>query len=184
MISSRFFRVIRMVRFKFIIAVNILIQAFSAFGHCQAFIADAGATMRTPENLKPFTLYAGEAIRQFMDRRKVPGLSVAITDRNGIIWAASFGVRDTVSHRAVDNETIFGVASVTKPVTATVILKSVEEGILDLDVPVTEYMPVLVDTKDWRKTALEWYANPDLLKVPLIDEKQAGSLKWPRRLVW
>jgi CubicO group peptidase (beta-lactamase class C family) len=132
-----------MVRLKFIIAVNILFQAFSASVHSQAFIADAGSTLRTPEYLKPFTLYAGEAIRQFMEKRKVPGLSVAITDRNGIIWEASFGVRDTVSRLTVDNETIFGVASVTKPVTATVILKAAQEGILALDIPVTEYMPGL-----------------------------------------
>jgi len=133
-----------MLRIKFIIAVNILFQTFSASVLSQAFIADAGATLRTHEYLRPFSQYAGEAVRQFMERRKVPGLSAAITDRNGIIWAASFGVRDTVFREPVDNETIFGLASVTKPVTATVILKAVQEGILTLDVPVTEYMPGLL----------------------------------------
>ncbi|MHB8840741.1 MAG: 6-pyruvoyl-tetrahydropterin synthase-related protein [Candidatus Aquicultor sp.] len=44
-------------------------------------------------------------------------------------------------------------------------------------VVIPKYMPLMVDTKDWRTTALAWYSKPRLFDVPLVDATQARALK-------
>jgi CubicO group peptidase (beta-lactamase class C family) len=104
---------------------------------------DVGESLREPEYYISFKEHARKTVSEFMVRHKIPGLSIALTDRKGIIWSGAFGVRDTVSWLPVNSETIFGTASVTKPITSTIILRAVQKGILDLDVPVTDYLPDL-----------------------------------------
>ncbi|MBE0448459.1 MAG: hypothetical protein IBX64_10255 [Actinobacteria bacterium] len=50
---------------------------------------------------------------------------------------------------------------------------------VDIDgyVTIPKYEPLLVKTDDWRQTALDWYAKPELLEIPLIDADRARPLK-------
>lgn len=50
-------------------------------------------------------------------------------------------------------------------------------------VVIPKYMPLLVDTKDWRATAIDWYSKPGLFNVPLVDAGQAHALKDKLRTV-
>ncbi len=73
----------------------------------------------------------------------LPGIAVALVSRDGILWAEGFGYRDRSRTTAVDTNTIFGVLSVSKSITVTGIMIAVQEGLLDLDVPITKYIPDL-----------------------------------------
>lgn len=75
---------------------------------------------------------------------QVPGLSVIVVNRNGVLFQKGFGTISASSDRAVDNETMFNIGSNTKAFTALLALDLVEEGTLDLDKPIKEYMPDLV----------------------------------------
>lgn len=76
-----------------------------------------------------------------MKDNNIPGVSIALVDKDGIIWSEAFGVQDTITKTPVNKETLFCIGSVTKSITATIILKAVEMGILDLDRPINEYIP-------------------------------------------
>jgi CubicO group peptidase (beta-lactamase class C family) len=71
----------------------------------------------------------------------LPGLSVALVSRDKTLWTEGFGYRDKSRAERVDTNTIFGVLSVSKPITTTGLLIAVQEGLLDLDVPIKRYLP-------------------------------------------
>ena len=71
----------------------------------------------------------------------LPGLSIALVSRDRTLWAAGFGYRDRSRSARVDTNTIFGVLSVSKPITVTGLMMAVQDGLLDLDVPVKRYLP-------------------------------------------
>lgn len=74
---------------------------------------------------------------------EIPGLSIAVVQKDELIYARGFGVQklDEALSRAVDEHTLFGIASVSKAFTATAMAMLVEEGTLDWDDPITDYLP-------------------------------------------
>lgn len=79
-------------------------------------------------------------VRDSMAAHGVPGLSISVVDRERILWTAGFGVRDLETGDPVTPETAFSVQSISKLFTAVAVLRAVEDGILELDAPVTDYL--------------------------------------------
>jgi len=82
-------------------------------------------------------------IPQLLAELHVPGASVAIIRDARIAWRKSFGVKDRASGALVDDDTIFEAQSMSKPVFAYRVMKLCEQGILNLDAPLTRYTPDL-----------------------------------------
>jgi CubicO group peptidase (beta-lactamase class C family) len=78
-------------------------------------------------------------ITQSMRDLRVPGASVALIRNARIAWKKSFGVRDRSTGAPVDDDTIFSAQSMSKPVFAYRVMKLSEQGVLDLDAPLTRY---------------------------------------------
>lgn len=70
----------------------------------------------------------------------VPGVSVAVLANGKLEWARGFGVADAETGAPVTPQTLFQAASISKPVTALGALRLVEEGLIDLDRDVNEYL--------------------------------------------
>ncbi len=83
-----------------------------------------------------------EAIREEMERWQVPGISVGIL-KDGEVEIAGYGTVNIETGAPVLPETLFQVGSISKTFTATLVLQLVDEGLLDLDVPVIKYAPDL-----------------------------------------
>ena len=70
---------------------------------------------------------------------RVPAVSIAAIRNGAIDWAGAYGV-SSLDGAPVNPETLFGAASISKPVTALGVLKLVEEGKIDLDAEVNRYL--------------------------------------------
>jgi CubicO group peptidase (beta-lactamase class C family) len=70
----------------------------------------------------------------------VPGLSIALVSNGQVAWARGFGVRKSSSNAPVDGNTLFEAGSVSKTVFAYAVMKLCEKGILDLDIPLANYV--------------------------------------------
>jgi len=70
---------------------------------------------------------------------KIPGMSAAVVQDQELVWAAGFGYADLENQVPAGPETPYGLASVTKPVAAVLIMQLVEKGLIDLDDPVSQY---------------------------------------------
>jgi CubicO group peptidase (beta-lactamase class C family) len=75
-----------------------------------------------------------------MEKAGVPGLSCAIINGSRIVYVKGFGVRDAKSGQAVDEQTVFAAASFSKTVFAYLVMLLVEDGVIDLDKPLYEYL--------------------------------------------
>lgn len=92
-----------------------------------------------------------------MRRAQVPGLALAVMHAHETVYADGFGVCSVEEGGLpVTPQTLFRVASLTKPLTATLILRLIEAGKLALDVPVKSYVSWLRlhDTKATERVTL------------------------------
>ncbi|GEP43486.1 serine hydrolase [Brevifollis gellanilyticus] len=69
----------------------------------------------------------------FMAKHSIPGASLSVTDGDRLVYARGFGYADVATREKVQPESLFRIASISKPLTAVAIMKLVEEGKLSLD---------------------------------------------------
>ena len=80
-------------------------------------------------------------IKTRMDSLNIPGLSIAIINDSKVVYHQTFGYANLEEKMPVTNKTIFEGASMSKSIFAFFVMKYVEEGKLDLDKPLYEYLP-------------------------------------------
>ncbi|MFF3202219.1 serine hydrolase domain-containing protein [Streptomyces sp. NPDC002962] len=85
-----------------------------------------------------------ETLRRYVDDGTVPG-AVGLVARGGSVRVVTVGSQDGEGTAPMDRESLFRIASITKPVTAAALLMLVEEGRLALDSPVAGWLPELAD---------------------------------------
>ncbi|HLL50099.1 MAG TPA: serine hydrolase domain-containing protein, partial [Thermomicrobiales bacterium] len=70
-----------------------------------------------------------------------PGLALALTDRERTLRVATYGFADLAARAPVTADTLFEIGSIGKSFTSLALLREHEAGILDLQAPVTRYLP-------------------------------------------
>jgi CubicO group peptidase (beta-lactamase class C family) len=111
-----------------------------------ALVAAAGLTCGKPDGaariarvengLQTAVVIKGDPAGNILDRMKhygIPGVSVAVFDKDRIVWAKGYGVMDIDTKEPVTDKTLFVAGSISKPVAAMGALKLVEEGKIRLD---------------------------------------------------
>ncbi len=111
----------------------------------QAVATDLESRLRIVEtSLRPRGAAADQSIRWTIEERMahygVAGVSVALIEDGALLWAKGYGLKQAGTHDAIDPETVFSVGSVSKVGTAAITLRLVDEGRLDVDRPVNEYL--------------------------------------------
>jgi len=89
-----------------------------------------------------------DAVSKFMATSGAPGVSLAVVLEGKRVWSAGFGMADLENNVPVTSQTLFRLASVSKPITATAAMHLWEQGKLDLDAPIQKYCPVF-PLKEW-----------------------------------
>ena len=80
-------------------------------------------------------------VPRLLKEGEVPGLSLAVVRDGRVFYQGAFGVKDAATGVPIDGDTIFEAASLSKPVFAYAVLKLVDAGRLDLDAPLSKYLP-------------------------------------------
>jgi len=86
-----------------------------------------------------------------MARTGAPGVSLAIVLDGRIRFANGYGLADLENSVPATAETVYRLASVSKPITATAVMQLVEKGLLSLDAPIGRYLPAFPE-KQWPVT--------------------------------
>ncbi len=71
----------------------------------------------------------------------IPGMAAALVSKDGVLWSSGIGVTDSTSLHQVTTSTMFSLQSISKLVTTTALMIAVQDGLLDLDTPITAYLP-------------------------------------------
>jgi len=82
-----------------------------------------------------------EIITAYQKHYNIPGVSLALIKDGKIAYHKTYGVKNSNTKESVDGKTLFEAASITKPVFAFTVLKLADQGIIDLDKPLHEYLP-------------------------------------------
>ena len=83
------------------------------------------------------------AFQRVLKTWHVAGFSVAVVEKNKVIYAKGFGYRDVADKLPVTPNTLFAIGSCSKAFTASLIGKLQQDGKLDIDKPVNIYLPEL-----------------------------------------
>jgi CubicO group peptidase (beta-lactamase class C family) len=85
-----------------------------------------------------------EALRRFAESqvigRQVPSVAIAVAKDGKILWEQGFGWADRERRIPATANTMYSLASTSKPVTATALMTLVRAGAVDLDHPINEYL--------------------------------------------
>lgn len=76
-----------------------------------------------------------------MQRSGIPGLAVAVVQGDAVLYAKGFGVRRVGAPEPVDADTVFALASMSKPIGASVVARQVTLGRARWDLPLREELP-------------------------------------------
>jgi CubicO group peptidase (beta-lactamase class C family) len=123
-----------------------------ALAFCSAWLAagpscspaDAQGPLPESAPVPPFDAVAAESrgeIARAMKAEAIPGLAVALLDREGVQWTEGFGFTDDDRKIAITPDTLFSVQSMSKTVTATAVMLAVRDGLVQLDTPIKAYLP-------------------------------------------
>jgi CubicO group peptidase (beta-lactamase class C family) len=99
------------------------------------------------------TLFAGsstkssnridQVLREAVDQKKLPGVVVMVANADGVVYQGASGKRNTAKNAPMTVDSIFRIASMTKPITSVAVLQLVESGRVKLDEPAAAYLPEL-----------------------------------------
>jgi len=104
------------------------------------------ATPKKPDPIPPgdytYTVdYAEHRIHQLMKRHHLPSVAVALIDDQDTVWQKAFGLANVEKDIPATLDTVYKLWSVAKVFTAIETMRLVEEGLVDLDAPITDYLP-------------------------------------------
>lgn len=95
------------------------------------------------------------AVAKFMAKESAPGISVAVVKDGEYVWSAGFGMADLENSVPATSQTLYRLASVSKPITAVATMQLWQQGKLDLDAPVQKYCPAFPEKSEGPITTRE-----------------------------
>jgi CubicO group peptidase (beta-lactamase class C family) len=119
-------------------------------------LAIATAALAAAQKLDSFDAFANQALRDW----KCDGFSIAVIQDGKVILSKGYGLRNVKRNLPVTEKTLFAIGSSTKSFTVTSLGVLVDQGKLEWDKPVRDYLP---DFKMWDPFATERMTTRDLV---------------------
>ena len=131
-------------RFGLLVLALMALCPLSLVSQRPAIGADAGIPMARAEDVGMSAERLARvktAMQRYVDRGEVPGVVTLIARRGRLVHLESIGFRDVESRVPMTPDTIFRLASMTKPVVAAALMTLYEEGEFQLSDPVSKWLP-------------------------------------------
>lgn len=95
------------------------------------------------EDKQALTDFVNDAVKE----KKIVGMSVLLLHKGEVIYEQGFGYADIKTGRKFQADDVCRIASISKPVIATLLVRLAQQGKVDLDVPIDRYLPEFKDVK-------------------------------------
>ena len=132
-------------KFIFSLATTLILSsAFSYFPFVSRaqLVNQANANnLASQQKYRATTAMLDAFIRREMADKELPAVSILLVDDQKIVWQQGYGFADPQAKTPVTADTIFRVGSVSKLFTDIAVMQQVERGKMDLDAPVSRYLP-------------------------------------------
>lgn len=100
-----------------------------------------GGTLVTQEQVDKAIAAVEKAAQNEIDTNGVPGIAIAVVFQDKLVYAEGFGVREVGKPEKVDADTVFQLASVSKPIGSTVVAELVAKGKITWDTKISDLDP-------------------------------------------
>ena len=121
-----------------------------------------------------------DRMREFVADKQAAGVVTLVARRGRVVYQGAVGKADIAADRDMAKDTVFAIASMTKPITAAAVMILQDEGKLKLDDPVSKYVPAFAQTtlEDGSKPSREITLRDCLRHTNGLasDQKNVGSL--------
>ncbi len=151
------------------------VVALGAFAP-RAVQAQPIAVTNSPRNVDDLLPALDGVAREAMQRSGVPGMAIAVVHQDRAIFLRGFGVRQAGMPEPVNADTVFPLASLSKPIATTVVAALVGDGVVAWDDPIIRHMPEFEMYDPWvtrEVTLRDMFAHrsglPDHAGDPLED---------------
>lgn len=114
---------------------------FNPAGYAQIVVQTKAGASNSQQKYPATVKMLDEMIRREMSDKNLPGISIALVEDSQIVWQQGYGFSDPNTKTPITDDTIFRVGSVSKLFTDIAVMQLVEKSKLDLDAPVTKYLP-------------------------------------------
>ena len=116
---------------------------------CLTSFAVAAALGLTPSRsaAEPVLPGIGPALQALVDQHEIAGAVTVVVTKDRILHLENTGLADVASQKPMTAETLFWIASMTKPITGTAVLMLQDEGKLNVADPVAKYLPEFAGLK-------------------------------------
>lgn len=95
----------------------------------------------TPLNVQTAISKLDNLAEQALQKTGVPGMAIAVVYNDRVVYLKGFGVREAGSNARVEPDTVFQLASVSKPIASTVVAGVVGDGLVKWDDPIVKHDP-------------------------------------------
>jgi len=119
---------------------------------------------------KPLISEMEDYVKKVMKENNIPGLAMVFVKGDEVVYSKGLGVRDFSTKNPVTTETLFGIGSATKPITAIAIASMVDSGVFDWTTKITEILPSFA------------LSNKDLTEKLTIEDTLCMCTGVPRRM--
>ncbi len=143
---------------RILLSIAVICSTFSVASALPIHQVGASATNVDPQRA---AANADADVRRVMRALYVPGAAIGIIANGKIVLAKGYGVREVGKNAPVDADTLFDIGSLTKSFTTTAMAIAVDDGKLDWDKPVREYLP--------------WFQMYDPIATNLITPRDLAS---------
>ena len=82
-----------------------------------------------------------EHLKGYVDEGRIPGYLVLVARRGQPAYLYRYGLCDVEANKLVEEDTIFRIYSMTKPITSVALMTLYERGLFQLDIPVSDFIP-------------------------------------------
>ena len=112
---------------------------------------------------------AEEVIRHYVDSSAIPSVAACIIKNDQIVWQYAYGFANREEGRPATDETIYLLASISKTITGAAVMQLVEQGQIDLDADISDYLPFQVRHPQY----------PNIAITPRMVLSHRSGLGWP-----
>lgn len=141
--------------------LRLLALAVVAAGLTYGGAARAGQPV-TEANVNAAVAQLDTIVAEAMNSTGVPGVAVAVVSKDQVLYLKGYGVREAGRPERVDADTVFQIASLSKPISSTIVAALVGDGVTTWDRPVVDYDPSLRLADAWvtsQVTARDFFAH-------------------------
>lgn len=135
---------------KRLVALSLAVVVISAQALAQTTPASNGLPTAKPEEVGMSSERLARiraAMQRYIDRNEVPGVVTVIARRGKIVHLEALGLRNAETRDAMTTDTIFRIASMTKPIASVALMMLYEEGHFLLTDPISKWLPEFAEMK-------------------------------------